>query len=241
MSLTYDLRTFKDGAELAAAAAKAWLLWLESAPGDATVALSGGRNAREFFTEVCRQLPSASGPLSKARFFWSDERCVPPDSAESNFALANQFFLLPAGVDCHRIHRVEGELAPADAVARANAMVDRAVARNEAGMPVFDWVMLGLGEDGHVASLFPNASKEVLECTSAYVQVDHSPKPPPDRVSLTFKALQAAREVWVLAAGASKRPALIRSLAPEGDTPLARLLRQRAMTRIFCDTDLSVK
>ncbi len=100
-------------------------------------------------------------------------------------------------------------------------------------MPVLDLVLLGMGEDGHVASLFPGDEVALADHAAVFRPVKNAPKPPPCRVTLGIGPLLAAREVWVLAAGAGKAAALRDALSPQGSTPLARVIRQRAMTRIF--------
>ena len=121
------------------------------------------------------------------------------------------------------------------AVAEADAELCRLAELRADGMPMVDLVFLGLGEDGHVASLFPNAAPAVLAARGPFLHVTDSPKPPPRRITLTFAALFAARSVWVLASGAGKEAALRASLAPDGPTPLARVLGGRTATRVFTD------
>jgi 6-phosphogluconolactonase len=234
--MNYELRRFVDGAEQAACAASEWLLWLKAAPAGVSVALSGGTSAERFFVEAQRQTHSRTALFLKPHFFWADERCVPSNSPESNYGLACHCLFDPAKVRPARIHRIQGELPPADAVSAANAEADRWVRKDGAGRPAFDLVLLGMGEDGHIASLFPNAPDRVTQSQSVYVWVEASPKPPSNRISLTYNALCAAKEVWVMTSGASKRAALARSLAPDGNTPLASLLRQRTKTLIFSDS-----
>jgi 6-phosphogluconolactonase len=101
------------------------------------------------------------------------------------------------------------------------------------GQPILDLVFLGMGEDGHVASLFPGAPESVVAGPATYVPVI-GPKPPPQRVSLTYGSLLAAREVWVLASGKGKETAWKESKAGPG-TPLGRVLAGRIQTRVFTD------
>jgi 6-phosphogluconolactonase len=96
-------------------------------------------------------------------------------------------------------------------------------------------IFLGMGEDGHVASLFPGAPPEILNCSSPYLAIEKSPKPPPRRISLSYATIAEARQVWALVSGVGKEEALRASLRPGGQTPLARVLRSRSRTKIFCD------
>ena len=100
---------------------------------------------------------------------------------------------------------------------------------------VLDLIFLGMGEDGHVASLFPDAPPEILSCASPFLAIENSPKPPPRRITLSYAAIAAARQVWALVSGAGKQAALRESLRPGGQTPLARVLQSRSRTTIFCD------
>jgi 6-phosphogluconolactonase len=105
---------------------------------------------------------------------------------------------------------------------------------NGSGQPLLDLAFLGMGEDGHVASLFPGAWEAAVRDKSVYLPVVAS-KPPPQRITLNFAALVAARHIWVLASGAGKENALRESLSANGTTPLARVLQAREQTLIFTD------
>jgi 6-phosphogluconolactonase len=105
-------------------------------------------------------------------------------------------------------------------------------------LPVLDLIFLGMGEDGHVASLFPGAPPEIVNCASPFLAIENSPKPPPRRVSLSYAAIAAARQVWALVSGAGKAAALRESLRPGGRTPLARVIQARPRTKIFSDIRL---
>ncbi len=226
-----------DETVLAASAAEAWLDAVASANGSGArrcVALSGGRIARQFFAAVVELARARSANLDALDFFWGDERCVPPDDAESNFGVAAKLLLKPLGIAPGRIHRIRGELNPDAAAHAAEAELLKYASRTTAGQPVLDWVFLGMGEDGHVASLFPGESAEVMASPAIYRSVIAT-KPPPQRITLGYATIAAAREVWVLASGAGKETALRESLVAGGHTPLARLIALRERTRIFTD------
>jgi 6-phosphogluconolactonase len=139
------------------------------------------------------------------------------------------------GIAGPQIHRIHGELPPEEAAKSAEVELRRIVPLNAAGQPIFDVIFLGLGEDGHTASLFPGEPREISDSPAIYRAVYNSPKPPPERVTLGFPAIAAAKEVWMLASGKGKESALADSLSPEGKTPFAQLLRMRSMTSIFTD------
>jgi 6-phosphogluconolactonase len=102
-------------------------------------------------------------------------------------------------------------------------------------LPVLDLIFLGMGEDGHVASLFPGETETANSDKAVYRAVNNSPKPPPNRVTLDYAAIAAARQVWVLVSGTGKEAALRESLAANGGTPLARVTKIRTQTTVFSD------
>lgn len=232
---------FASAAELARAAAGAWLDEIEAANRagkNHCVALSGGRIAQKFFTAVVEQNQTRKVSFAAVHFFWADERCVPPADPDSNFKLANELLLATLQIPENQIHRLRGEASPPAAVITAEAELRRIVPADQTGRPVLDLIILGLGEDGHVASLFPNAGPEITAGAAPFLVVKNSPKPPPRRISLSYAALQAAKAVWVLAAGAGKEEILQASLAAGGQTPLARVIRSRppaSPVKIFSD------
>jgi len=101
--------------------------------------------------------------------------------------------------------------------------------------PVLDLIFLGMGEDGHVASLFPDTPAEIIRGTAPFLVIENSPKPPPRRISLSYAAMAAARQVWVLISGAGKEKALRESLNFSGKTSLGRVIQLRSHTRIFSE------
>ena len=235
-----ELLSFPDPDALAAAAASAWLDEIEAANRAGKshcVALSGGRITQKFFLSTAEKGLARGVSFKGVHFFWADERCVPPDDDESNYRLANDLLFEPLKISDGQIHRLRGELPPQDAVAMAIAELSR-IAPNQDGQPVLDLIFLGMGEDGHVASLFQNArfeTKKDAKCNDPFIFVPDSPKPPPRRISLSYKAIAAARQAWVLASGAGKEVALKNSVNAEGQTPLGRVIKLRTKTKIFMD------
>jgi 6-phosphogluconolactonase len=224
----YKLEKFPDATAVARAAAEEWCMAISGATGPFTVALSGGRIANEFFKALVESGRGNRG-LQHARFFWADERCVPPGDPESNYRAARERLFDPLGISDSHVHRIRGEEEPHRGAAVASEEL-LAVATKKEAMPVFDWVFLGMGEDGHVASLFPGAPP----CDGIYCHVI-GPKPPPRRITVSYRILSLARQVWVLVSGAGKEGALRASMASGGTTPLARVLQSRVGTRIFSD------
>ena len=233
----FQLEVFANEAELARSVAGTWLAAVaarRAAGQSCGVALAGGRIARRFFSAVTRQALAVGERLGGVDFFWGDERGVPPDDAESNYGIAAEMLLRPLGISAARVHRICGELNPSEAAAKAGVDLCAVAARGSETQPVLDWVFLGMGEDGHVASLFPGEIASEMDSPAIYRNVV-AVKPPPQRITLGYAALAAAREVWVLASGAGKETVLRESLTSEGRTPLARVIDSRTRTRIFTD------
>jgi len=237
---TYDLLTFGDAEALAQTAAAQWLNQLGTAgrrAGPYCVALSGGRIARRFLLAVRDQARARRLDLGRVHFFWGDERCVPPEDPESNFGMASECLLGPLGIAGGQVHRIRGEALPEVAAAEAEAGLRRIAPPGEGGQPALDLVFLGMGEEGHVASLFAGEPEEARASPAVYRAVTAA-KPPPRRITLGYPAIRAASQVCVLASGPGKAAALRQSLTPAGHTPLARVLRQRRHTRILTDLAL---
>lgn len=232
------IKSFPTADALAAAAAAAWLdaVAATTAAGrDFTLALSGGRVMRTLFAAAVTLAAARRTDFTRVHFFWADERCVPPDDVESNFRLAHEALLQPAGISNENIHRVRGELVPEHAAQAATAEMRRVCGVAGGAMPVLDLVLLGMGEDGHVASLFPGNAETAADLASVFLPVCDSPKPPPARVTLGHGPLAAARAVWVLVSGPGKQAALQHSLAANGTTPLARVIQRREATTVWAD------
>jgi 6-phosphogluconolactonase len=236
-----ELISFVNDDALAVGAAEAWVDLIEAARSSGRlhlVALSGGRVTRKFFSATVKLAAVRGIDFGHVHFFWADERCVPPDDAESNFRLAKEALFHPGRVPAENIHRIPGELDPAEGAQRATGDLRAVAATTGSSPPVLDLVLLGMGEDGHVASLFPANSATEQDMASTFLAVTNSPKPPPKRVSLGHGPIAGARCVWVLASGQGKQAALRQSLAPNGTTPLALVVQRRALTKIFTDVVL---
>lgn len=183
------------------------------------VALTGGTIADAVHREVARLSPGTGVDWTRVVVWWGDERFVARDDPERNAGQARAAFLDAVGIDPAHVHEMPST-ADADDVTAAAAAYSSEL--REHGSGEFDVVMLGIGPDGHVASLFPgNPALDVRDRIA--VGVTDSPKPPPLRVSLTFPALNRARSVWFMVSGDAKAPAVARALggADPHDTPAA--------------------
>lgn len=233
-----ELIRFPNADELARGVAAAWLDEIAAANRanqPHCVALSGGRITLKLFPAVVELSKARNMTLNGVHFFWADERCVPPEDPESNYLVARELLLAPLKIPSDQIHRIRGEESANVATVEAEAEIRRFAPLNADGQPVLDLVLLGLGEDGHVASLFPGEVESIDSSPSAYRTVTNSPKPPPRRITLSYTAIAAARQVWVLASGAGKQAALQESFETAGRTPLARVIQSRWQTRIYSD------
>ena len=229
-------KSFDNKQDLARYAANMWLDRLSSSNSKKpfTVALSGGRIPKLFY-ELVVELGQPS-LFKNVHFFWSDERLVPATDDESNFKLADEGLLRPLRIPNNQVHRVLTEHDEAKAVQGVTVELQRFTENKEDGQPVIDLVFLGMGEDAHVASLFPG-DLDALESKAIYRAVT-GPKPPFRRVTLGYPVLSAAREVWVLASGESKVEALRSSISIDSVTPLARVLQSREETELLTDFTL---
>jgi 6-phosphogluconolactonase len=230
-----EICVYDSDERIAEAAARRWLATLRNTPSPVRcTALSGGRSARLLFEAITTLARAASKPgmLAGVHFFWADERCVSPLDGESNYRLANELLLAPLGIPETRVHRIKGESPPAEAAREAGQDLLRTAHVKHRGTPILDQVFLGVGEDGHIASIFPDTPSSVLEGPEIYAAVT-GPKPPPQRITLTLPVLVAARHVWVLACGSGKSEILDQSLSGARQTPLARLLALRTHTVVF--------
>jgi 6-phosphogluconolactonase len=190
---------------LAARAADGFVSACDAAVGERSrfaVALSGGKTPRA----MLETLAERDVGWSHVHFFWSDERCVAPDDPNSNYGMARGALLGPAAVPSPNVHRMKGELDPP---AGARDYRDRLSAFFSAA-PVFDLVYLGLGPDGHTASLFPGtAALRVTDETCVANRVD-GPVASPWRLTLTYPTINAARRVVFLVEGSEKADILKR-------------------------------
>ena len=166
-----------------------------------SVAFSGGSTPRRLYEILAAPPFSEQVPWERVHVFWGDERCVPPDDPGSNYHMARESLLDHVPMPAGNIRRVHGEMEPE---AAAQAYVRELSGFFDAPWPTFDVVLLGMGEDGHIASLFPG-SRALSETTHPVVGVtaDYQNRPA-RRVTLTPPAINSARQVIFLVTGAEK-------------------------------------
>jgi 6-phosphogluconolactonase len=206
--------------------------------GKFIVALTGGSVAPAFFPA----LAALAVDWSRIEIFWIDERAVPPDHPESNYALASRLLLTPARVPAERIHRMHGELPDLEQAARRAADELKSIAGDP---PHLDLAILGVGADGHVASIFPSrlgaradssAVARSAEADRPVIAIYDSPKPPARRLTLTLSVLASAGLVIVAALGESKADVMRAALhQSDAATPVADLLRRAPSCLVLLD------
>lgn len=165
------------------------------------IVLAGGTTPRRVY-ELLRQIDAVKAGADWAAWhvYFGDERCLPPDHAERNSQVATLAWLDHVPIPHSQIHHIPAELGAEVAASLYAQTVDR--------IKQFDIVLLGLGKDGHTASLFPNHEWGNTQNAPAALPVHNAPKPPPDRVSLSAHRLSATRQVLFLVTGEAKRQAI---------------------------------
>ena len=194
------------------------------------IALSGGNTPRAVYLELAKR----SLPWGKALITFGDERCVPPQDEQSNFKMANETLLKPAGIPASSVLRMRGEIAPPDAANEYQTQLDALGAERGEQIYEHDLILLGLGGDGHTASLFPGTA--ALEETTRRIVANYVPKFESWRLTFTFPLIFAARAVCFLV-GANKDAKLIeRIFSGDQSLPAARVDKNaRAVTWILAE------
>lgn len=203
-----SLEVLPNAEEVAAEAANRIAYELQR--GARTLVLAGGTTPQRAYELLAEK---AEVEWGRVAVLFGDERCVPWNDPESNFLMAKQALLDRVGPAA--VYRMPGELGPDQGAVEYEKMV--------AHLLPLDLVILGVGEDGHTASLFPGHPG--LEATGTTIGIHDSPKPPPERITLTLPVLQSAKHVLVLATGAGKAEAVAK--AKRGEVPSGMITRAR--------------
>jgi 6-phosphogluconolactonase len=211
---------------LARTAADHLLTWATETTGEVRIALSGGSTPRRTYQELASPRLIGRFPWSRVHWFWGDERFVPPDHAESNFRMAREAMLDAAPVPPANIHPIPTVgISAEQAAAQYDEELRRAYgsASLVPGRPLFDVCLLGLGDDGHTASLIPG--EPALAERDRWVAVVAHGRPE-TRITLTYPAIDASRHIAFLVSGAGKRDVLRAVLAGGSTVPAAQLAPQ---------------
>jgi 6-phosphogluconolactonase len=216
--VTYEV--WPNAAEMALASAQLFAAKVEKAVatrGIARVAMSGGSTPQATF----KLLADPAGPFvstvpwDRVQIFWVDERCVGPDDPESNYGVARDLLLSKVAIPEVNVFRMEGELDPEEAAARYESTLRNVMKLEGAESPAFDLVTLGIGPDGHTASLFPNTAG--LDEMGRLVIANHVPQKDVWRISLTWAVINHAAKVVFEVEGASKTDILAEVLTGPRD------------------------
>ncbi|MBM3688265.1 MAG: 6-phosphogluconolactonase [Actinobacteria bacterium] len=209
-----DVRVYPDADSLAAAVAAALVAAIHQAQarrGMADIVLTGGGVGIKSLAAVL-SAPGADGvDWSRVNVWWGDERFLPAGDPDRNETQAKAALLDALPLDPVRVHPMPTDTQDADDAARAYTDQLCVHAGDALDVPAFDVLMLGMGPEGHVASLFPKSPG--IHAAAAVIAVHDSPKPPPVRLSLTLAAIRAAHAVWLIAAGEEKAEAVAQCVA----------------------------
>ena len=222
--------------ELARTAARRFVDWAWQAiarDGHFHVALSGGKTPQALFRVLASQEFRGQIDWPRVQIFWGDERAVPPDDPESNYGMARRELLVRVPIPAANVHRMEAEDANMGRAAHHyEALLRRYLPLDDRGFPVLDLIFLGLGPEGHTASLFPGS--RLLRETSRWVSTPTVAKLGKRRMTLTLPVLDAGRRIVFLAEGSEKAAILREVLLSHPDPPLpAQMVQPRNGERIF--------
>lgn len=212
---------YPDSEALAQAAAELFIELVNDAiaeRGQCHVALAGGATPRATYAALARETCAARVDWSRVQVYWGDERCVPPNSLDSDFRLAWETLLAHVPIPAEHVHRMRGELEPRAAMEEYDALLHQAFPG--VSWPRFDLILLGLGTDGHTASLFPGTA--ALAETERWVAANFVPQLDAWRLTLTLPAINHAANILFLVSGARKAEILREALRPaDHSAPLA--------------------
>ena len=205
-----EIRTYPDAASLARAAAEHFITLAAEAiatRGRFAVALSGGSTPRATYALLASEEFAARVDWPRVHVFWGDERCVPPDHPDSNYRMAREALLDKIPIPTENVHRIRGELSPDQAAVAYHEKLEAVLGANGR----FDLILLGMGADGHTASLFPGTA--ALHEQTCWVVAHYVDKLSMWRVTLTPVAINAAAHVTFIVSGAGKAERLREVLA----------------------------
>ncbi len=192
------------------------------------IALSGGSTPETIFDVLTQEYRNAI-KWDRLRFFWGDERCVPPDNDESNYNMTYQHLFCLLSVPEKNIFRIKGELVPEEALKDYRKVIAKELPEKD-GLPAFDVIMLGMGDDGHTASVFPH--EIALWDSAEFCEIGTHPTSGQKRITLTGKVINNAREIVFLVTGKNKAAKVDEILNEKGDYlkyPAARVNRDKSL------------
>ena len=200
-----DIIICRDSDELSQKAAERFILLANEAgvrAGRFTVALAGGSTPKGLYSLLATSVYNQRIPWPQVHLFWGDERCVPPDHGESNYRLVQEALLSKIHIPAQNVHRIAGEKTPVTAVAEYENELIRFFQLSKGALPRFDLILLGIGEDGHTASLFPGSA--ALDETENLVASAYVENLKAHRITLTLPVLNESAQIFFLVAGKGK-------------------------------------
>jgi 6-phosphogluconolactonase len=243
--VTAEIKIFPQSKALAEALAKELLtasLQAKKAGRSFNLVLAGGSTPRGVYEYFSRSGFNKSIPWDVIHFFWGDERSVPPDHEDSNFKMARQALLDPLVIPKENIHRIFGENEPSAEAFRYAEEIKRHCHEADEEIPRFDWIFLGLGTDGHTASLFPGVETE--EDPSGLCAVAVHPESGQKRITMTNRVLNHAKRVSFIVTGCGKAEVVgeILNLSPESQHyPAAHVQPEHGKLEWFLDQEAASK
>jgi len=218
----HEVRLFEDLRAMSAAAAdhvSQVALDAVRTHGRFAIALSGGNTPRPLYALLAKEPHASRIPWDVVHVFWGDERCVPLDRPDNHYTMASDLFLSKVPIPDANIHRMRGEASdPKDAAREYESELHSFFGPEKADFPRFDLVLLGLGDDGHTASLYPGA--EGLKKFSRLVVAHYVPQRSQYRITLTYPVINNARQICFLVVGKEKSQALRSVLRLETAEPM---------------------
>lgn len=194
------VKVFNDKEKLADAITHEFVSTLNKEKSKKYIALSGGNTPLLFFKKLSES--DIKLEWNNIHFFWCDERCVPPSDNESNYGMIKKVLLDNENIPVENIHRIKGEDEPFEEAKRYSAEINRIVPSYN-NIPCFDWIFLGVGDDGHTASIFPDQIHLIK--SQKIAQVAHHPVTGQKRITLTGNVLKNARRITFLVTGENKK------------------------------------
>ncbi len=216
-----SIEVYADRRSLARGAAERWIMLYEAALADKGmfhVALAGGSTPRELYQLLSQPEFSSRIKWQYVHIYFGDERFVPPVHEESNFKMAKEALLDHIPIPSPNVHRIETEVGnPQTVASRYEAILVDKLPKSQQGIPQFDLILLGIGPDGHTASLFPGT--DILQQREHFVAAVYVEQKATWRISLTFPVINAARHLLFLVAGKDKREIIREVLSSRGEEP----------------------
>lgn len=202
--------------------------------------VSGGNTPESFFSRLSLSPFNEDILWNKLQMFWCDERCVPPEDTESNYGMTKQLLLDHVGIPEENIHRIRGETNPNEEAIRYAKEIEKFVPLNDKKLPAFDWILLGLGEDGHTASIFPGQKFSLVYLN--YCGVASHPKTGQKRISLTLDVINNAKKISFIVTGREKAKILsgiIKHLPDSNNYPASAIKAEDGILEWLIDEEAS--